>query len=405
MPRAPHASWRASSIELCPIYKCGVLSAPNATATSPLNKTGTVTGTAGYGSSLFLHRVTIPAPMALSEIDVAMSIRFNATNNGAGTLSRSMAIYSFGNSTSLNTLLSASGSSTWTTGTSTVLGSTSISQFQQGWSNGFQIIPMTFASSWINPGEYVVGQIFNFDQLAGASTWTVGMFQPLWYSAGLISRYLASAVSAFSASSSSALTAFSGPITVASALSSGGLVAVSAYTGTGSVAAISNSGTLAINNYELSSNTFVGSAASAIASATAISTKSFSIQSRTAFSAAVTAANAMASTVLSAGSFVATSGSVGAISNSVTSAFAGFMGSGGLVAGSLPTSSSLQRGAAAEALSIAYLGTADVTTGSYQGPFLFGSSSTGAIPATVAVRDAQSSSQAANIPWFALIGA
>src|SRR5204862_7922962 len=78
---------------------------------------------------------------------------------------------------------------------------------------------------------------------------------------------------------------------------------------------LSNSGTLAINNYELSSNSFVGSAASAIASATAISTKSFSIQLRTIFSAAPTTAGVFASTALSAGSFIGTFGSIAAVTN------------------------------------------------------------------------------------------
>ena len=124
-------------------------------------------------SSLFLNRIFVPGEMFLSEIDVAQAISFNATSNGAGSFSRSMVVYSFGNSTSLASLLSFSVSGTWKTGTITAAGSTSISQYQGGWS-GPNIAPMTFASSVLPPGDYVVGQLFNFS--AASASWSLSFF-------------------------------------------------------------------------------------------------------------------------------------------------------------------------------------------------------------------------------------
>src|SRR5436853_2341302 len=113
------------------------------TQNNPLNrvvgtvftKSGTITGTAGVGSSLFLQRIALPAAMTITEIQHALSIAFPATNQGAGTMSQSFAIFSIGNSTSLATLYSTSGSSAWATGTSTAGASSSLTQYQAGWSS------------------------------------------------------------------------------------------------------------------------------------------------------------------------------------------------------------------------------------------------------------------------------
>jgi len=140
------------------------------------SKSGTVTGTAGFGSSLFLQRLCIPAAMTLTEFDIAIGLAFPATNQGAGTLSQSFAMYSFGNSTSLASVMSFSSSSAWSTGTSTTAGAASLTEFQGGWA-GSIIQPMTFASSSISAGEYVIGYLQNFAQ--GSSTWTVSLFGQL----------------------------------------------------------------------------------------------------------------------------------------------------------------------------------------------------------------------------------
>jgi filamentous hemagglutinin len=143
---------------------------------SVVSASGTVTGTAGFGSSLFLQRIFLPAAMTLSEVDLALAISFNATSNGGGTLSQSFAMYSFGNSSSLATVLSASGTSSWQTGTSTSGAVVSLTQFQGGWSVP-QIHPMTLATSSIAAGEYVVGNLLNFAQ--ASSTWTIQLLGAL----------------------------------------------------------------------------------------------------------------------------------------------------------------------------------------------------------------------------------
>jgi hypothetical protein len=296
-----------------------------------------------------------------------MKLDFPATNQGAGTMSRTLGIYNILNSTSLRLLYSASGTSSWGTGTVTAGASTSLTQFQGGWSVPL-IQPMTFASSQLFQGEYVIGQIFDFAQ--ASSTWTLN-----FYGARAGSTFLASAATNLTSAT-------------LGALSSGGLAGVSAFTGSGTVSALSNAGTLAVNNYELSSNTFAGSAASAIASATSISTKSFSIQARTIFSAAPSTAGVFLSTALSAGSFIGTSGSLGAVTNVAL----GALNSSTLAQLTLPN--------------FGYLGTASTTSG-LPTVFQAGIMSTGALPGSITLTSTAvtySGSIAFQQPWFLLAG-
>lgn len=146
---------------------------------------GTVTN--ALNSSLFLSRMFVPAELIVTEIDAVLGINFAATSNGAGTISGSFGIYTFGNSTSLQLLTLRTNStntstgyatfgsnSAWTTGTTTAVGSTSLSQFQGGW-GGSLLQPMTLPTPFtLQPGEYVVGQMFNFAQ--ASSTWSVSVF-------------------------------------------------------------------------------------------------------------------------------------------------------------------------------------------------------------------------------------
>ncbi len=214
-----------------------------AVAGTVISKAGTVTGTAGVGSSLFLQRLLIPAAMSLTEIDFALSIAFPATNQGAGTMSRSFALYSLGNSTSLASVVSASGTSSWNTGTSTAGASTSLTQFQGGWSSPL-IQPMTFASSTIAPGEYVVGQLFNFAQ--ASSTWTLNFYgyQAVSTVAASAATNLTSAT--LGAMSSAGLSSFgssirfiSAAIATGTALTIGASAAAGALSGMSTVATIS----------------------------------------------------------------------------------------------------------------------------------------------------------------------
>jgi len=146
-----------------------------------LNKNGaSFAGTRGVGSSLWLQRFSIPAQMNLSEVDNIMMMTFSATNAGGGTLSRAMGIYSFGNNTSLASLLSFSSTSSWNSGTITAGTSTSLTQFQVGWgttgagANSSAIMqPMTFASSTLAAGEYVYAHWMDISQ--ATSTGVMGL--------------------------------------------------------------------------------------------------------------------------------------------------------------------------------------------------------------------------------------
>ena len=242
--------------------------------------TGTSAAVKPFNSSLFLQRIFLPGSMSLSEVDLAIGIAFpNSTSDGQGSVSQTFVLYSFVNSTSLASLLSASGSSSWTTGSATHAGS-SFSQSQVAWS-GQNLKPFIFAASAVPAGEYVVGNMIAF---AGQSTsWTVTMFganalgttsiaamtgvnsttvaaaspfatgssavtmftatptsAPVFLTATGTSVVLA-AVSAFSSSASAGITAFSAaPTSAAVFLTATGtsvaLAAVSAHSGTTSAA-------------------------------------------------------------------------------------------------------------------------------------------------------------------------
>ena len=364
----PFVDYGMSKLSVTQNFDYGMLGMP------VVSKTGTITGTAGVGSSLFLNRLCIPAPMTITEIDAAFGFWFNLSNNGAGTMSRGMVIYSFGNSTSLASVASVSSTSAWTTGTVTAGTSVSLTQFQAGWGGAGAVVPfiqpMTFASTALAAGEYVVGQLFDFAQLAGASTWTLSIYGQQAYSSATVAG-----ISFISASDTVGV------------MSSGGLAAVSAFTGSTSAAVFSNAGTLAINNYELSSNSFVGSAASAIATATAISTKSFSIQSRTIFSAAPSTAGVLSSAGFSAGSFIGTSATVSV--------------NAGVFAASVTNTFLRPQGGA-----FSFIGTGS-TTSNYPYYFSNGVMSTGAIPTAITLTSSAvtySGTIAMRQPWFALIG-
>jgi hypothetical protein len=310
-------------------------------------KAGTVTGTAGVGSSLFLQRINLPAAMTVTEIQHALSIGFPATSQGAGTMSQSFAIFSIGNSTSLATLYSASGTSSWATGTSTAGAATSLTQYQGGWSAPF-IQPMTFASSTLSAGDYVIGRLFDFAQ--ASSTWTLNFY------------------GANRATSLSTATL--------GALSSGGLAAVSAFQATtsgaitGFNAAIS---AFSLNKVGSTAALTTGANSSILATATAASTVSLLMNTGTG------GVSFLSSGGLSAGSFVGTSGSISAL----TVASAQF---------SLPN--------------FGFIGTGSTTSG-LPTVFMAGIMSTGGIPSAITVTSTAvtySGSVAFQQPWFALVG-
>ena len=338
-----------------------------------VSKAGTVTGTAGVGSSLFLQRLYLPAAMSLTEIDCLLSIGFPATSQGAGTMSRSMAIYSFGNSTSLATVVSASGTSAWNTGTSTAGASSSLTQFQGGWSSPL-IQPMTLASSTLAAGEYVVGQLFNFAQ--GSSTWTLN-----FYGAVPASSLLASAAtnltSATLGAMSVALVAGSGITGISSyasqflALSTAGSLTAFILSQTASSAASSFSGPISTGGSQL-----------ALSITNTAKSVSFQLKGESSNS------NIVSSIGVNAGSVVNGSTTLGAVTNVAL----GALNSSTLAQLTLPN--------------FGYIGTGS-TTSNFPTVFMVGIMSTGAIPTAISVTAAavtMSGSVAYQQPWFRLIG-
>ena len=128
----------------------GVIASTGITAASAANNP--------FGSSMSLQRIFVPAVMSLTEVDLAFGIAFPATNQGQGSMSQSFEIYSFGNSTSLASVMSASRTVSWASGTTTA---GTISSLQQGWA-GNNIQPFTFPASSLSAGEYAVGHLLSW---------------------------------------------------------------------------------------------------------------------------------------------------------------------------------------------------------------------------------------------------
>lgn len=332
-----------------------------------LTKTGTVTGTAGFGSSLFLQRITIPSPMSLTEIDCAMRIAFNASSDGAGTMSRSLAIYSFGNSSSLATVCSASGTSSWNSGTVTAGASTSLTQFQDGWALGGAglaplpiIQPFTFAATQITGGEYVVAQLFDFAQVS--STWSVSLFGPLGKATNSLSSWIGAAASGITGTAAgSGVTGVSSYASNFLALSTAGSLSSFLFQGTASTAASSQTLSVSTLNVTLTN-----------------SNKSCSFQ----LGGVQSNSNIVSSIGVTAGSILT-----------------------GLTAGSMMTNSQAITLAATSLPSIRFIGTGSGSSGA-SGQFIAGTMSTGAIPVSIALSSTAVSYTAANYrqPWFALVG-
>lgn len=353
-----------------------------------VSKAGTVTGTAGVGSSLFLSRITAPCVMSLTEIDVAMSIGFPATNQGAGTMSRSMVIYSFGNSTSLASVMSVSGTSAWQTGTSTSGAVVSLTQFQGGWSTPL-IQPFTFASTSLAPGEYVVGQLFNFAQ--GSSTWTLA-----FYGDQAASSVLANS---FSAAAGSGVTGtVAGSLVTGTAAGSGvtGVAAGSVITGLQAGSVITAITQNATNNISW----FVSRATSAVTSV-ASATSSFTFLEAPFVGSLGTAAGSGVTGTL------AGSGITGVAAGSVITGLAA-AGSAitGVTAGSVLTASGSVTAAQLTIPNFGYIGTGSTTSG-FPTWFAAGIMSTGAVPTAITLTSTAvtySGSAAFQQPWFALVG-
>lgn len=149
------------------------------TQNSPLQQVGnailSASATSGalvFGSSLFLDRVYVPGPMNLSEVDVAISLSMSSSATAGlwGSMNRSFVVYSFSNSTKLASLYSTSLGITFNGSTTTTGASTALSQVLAAWTAaGGVVVPMTFASSELAPGDYVFGNLIAFSGSTSAS--------------------------------------------------------------------------------------------------------------------------------------------------------------------------------------------------------------------------------------------
>jgi len=227
-----------------------------------------------------------------------------------------------------------------------VAGSVSLTQFQGGWSSAL-IQPMTFASSTVVAGDYVVGQLLNFAQ--ASSSWTVNV-----YGAVGVATVMSNVVPQFAGST-------------VGVLSSGGLSAASAFT--------SSAGATGGSKNNLSTYT--------------VSIPTAATTTLEAYSAPPSGITVLSTGGLQAGSFLTASNSVGV----VTSAALAFT-PGTATFTTLPN--------------FAYIGTGGTPLPAYVGAFIAGIMSTGAIPASIAITNSTaviySGSFAFQQPWFALIG-
>jgi hypothetical protein len=327
------------------------------------------------GSSLFLDRVFIPGVINLSEIDMAGSFNFNNLGTTAsGSVNRSIAVYSFVNSTSLASILSTTLGISFS-GTSTTVGTnTAFSQVAGGWTQpGGVIIPMTFASSSLAPGDYVFGNILAFSAQAAGQASLFGVAANIT-TAG-------QTVGAVTGITSATL----------GGLSSGGLSSGSLFTSSSSNAAFATGAGKAFAFLSLSGATST-SYTSSTQTLAAVSESGTQIY---AFSGTPAVVSLMSSGGLLAGSFVTASGSIGAVTNV------------GLAALGSTTINGITTGFPG----FNYLGNSSVLTGGlFYAPFQNGVMSTGGIPANITLTTGTTAglttygSTAAAQPWFCVVG-
>jgi hypothetical protein len=285
-----------------------------------------------------------------------------------------MVVYSFGNSTSLASVVSASGTSAWITGTSTAGASGSLTQFQGGWSVPL-IQPMTFASSVLPAGEYVIGQLFNFAQ--ASSTWTIAFYGDM-------------AASTIVASAATNLTSAS-----LGAMSSGGIVAGSGITGISTLASafwpmLQSAGFT--GSASMSAGTYTGGSSANTSNTKALNVSVFASASSAQWNVAMAISNSVSLPLFS----------VGTVAGSIHTANASFGAITNVALGALNSTTLAQL----VQPNFGFIGTGSTTSG-FPTMFLQGVMSTGAIPVAITVTSAAvtySGSLAFQQPWFALVG-
>jgi hypothetical protein len=344
-----------------------------------------------FGSSLFLEEIYVPAQMRLSEVDMAFSFSFStsATTSTYGSMNRSFVIYSYVNSISLASLFSTTQGFAFG-GSSTTQGAQSfMSQVAGGWTAaGGVIVPMTFASTLIPAGQYVIGNLVGFSvassatasmygvALGGMSSSTLAVVQSNQLSAAsmLTAPGVASVLSNSATLAKAAFTAFTAAPTAANVLSTVNTAAAILVHATATTTA-STSG--AASSYTL----FTAAPTNA---AVLSNSGTLAIAVFTAFTAAPVPATVLSSTGLLAGSYISNT----TWGNAITS---------------------LTLVATAEAFN--YLGASSVLTGGLSyAPFHFGLMSTGGIPAGITLTAGTTAglttygSTAALQPWWGLVG-
>jgi len=350
-----------------------------------LTATGTTAASAAanpFGSSLSLQRLYIPGAMSLTEVDLAFGVSFPATNQGQGSISQSFIVYSFGNSTSLASVLSASRAVTWATGTTTAGTSSSL---QQGWASN-NIQPFTFASTVLPAGEYAVGHLMSW--AAASTSWTISVYGNQGISPIQLRSEAILAGSVHTGSTSTNVTVWSAAptnVAVVASSNSGQLTAITAIT---------QNATNNVSWFVSRATSGTTSVASATSSFTFLEAPFVGSIATSAFLGAAT--NAAGVNVFAAAGTAAMS----------------FLSSAGLSAGSFITGSTAITAASISLPSFAYNGSFAMTTAtsdaSYlSGQFLQGIFKSGSAPTAIDMRSTAmtvTGSVALVQPWFALLG-
>ena len=418
--------------------------------------TGTVSSGAtstlnGFGSSLFLQRIFIPAQMNLTEVDLAqaMSVSSSGTASGAGQMYQSFGLYSLVNSTSLSLLFSASSSWSWSNGTATTAGAVSLTEFAGGWTgnlvHSMGLSSGTSGTSSLSAGEYVVANIVNFSM--SSSVWSVSLFGN---NIMLTSTSSAAMATALSAAGSASVISNGSTLSYAGISNAG--TAVLSYlsataTAASSVSLLLNAGTSAwplfstgglisfntawrvfsVTNSTTGITMGATATAGALSGLSAISTGTFTTHAGSYFSATTSTA----ATIFTAAPSTFVISGVGSTALLSTGAFTGFTvaptGMNITAFNAAPTQAVVLSSLALAALSSAtFTGMAGAPTqfsvqgtgstlftAGYPNNFIAGIASTGALPAAISLQNTQSTngpvvtysgSFAFNQPWFALIG-
>jgi hypothetical protein len=234
---------------------------------------------------------------------------------------------------------------------------------------------MTFASSALSPGEYVVGQLFNFAQ--GSSTWTLAFYGD-------------QAAASFLASAATNLTSATlGAVSVATAAGSG-VTGISSYAS--QFLALSTAGSFTAFALSQTVSTAASSFSASIGT-TGVSLLAFSATNTAKSISFQLAGNSANSNIVS---------SVGVVAGSVINGLTTLGAVTNVALGALNSSTLVQL----TQPNFGFIGTGSTTSG-FPTVFIEGIMSTGAIPTAITLTSTAvtySGSIAFQQPWYALVG-